>query len=610
MEGIYQKLRNLDAYPKINEDFYSRTLSGGLITLISSILMLFLFFSEFSLYLHAVTETKLLVDTTRGQTLRINFDITFPAIRCSLLSVDAIDISGEQHHDIRHDITKKRINAHGDVIEVRQDGIGAPKIDKPLQRDGSRLEHNEEYCGSCFGGEMGNQVEEIIKEEELTTVAWVVCLVKGVADGIKGKQLKGLGRATLLASSGWVCLVDHWVRKNLNESFLQSLAVGIHMATYGESKSLLYNKNDKLMRSRGSDDHCCNSCEEVREAYRRKGWALTNMDLIDQVSSLDFTLENFHMYFILFLSKVRKEFVIVGADVSLIRTSSQGGGQEGKQRLGTEEEKPQTSECKREGFVQMIKDEEGEGCNINGSLEVNRVAGNFHFVPGKSFHQSNFQLLDLLDMQKESYNISHRINRLAFGDYFPGVVNPLDGIQLMHETPNGVQQFFIKVVPTIYTDIRGRTVHSNQYSVTEHFKKSELMRLDSLPGVYFIYDFSPIKVTFKEEHTSFLHFMTSICAIIGAQFVLLSDLKANSFLFTNAFSSLLCDAFSSICKLNQHWHLHYRGDSRFLYLSWSKSNQEENGNWQIQLTFSVASCDIFRLTMARGSLRDEIGQPL
>ncbi|KAJ6385574.1 hypothetical protein OIU77_028706 [Salix suchowensis] len=48
MEGVYQKLRNLDAYPKINEDFYSRTLSGGLITLISSTLMLFLFFSEFS----------------------------------------------------------------------------------------------------------------------------------------------------------------------------------------------------------------------------------------------------------------------------------------------------------------------------------------------------------------------------------------------------------------------------------------------------------------------------------------------------------------------------------------------------------------------------------
>ncbi|KAJ6942143.1 endoplasmic reticulum-Golgi intermediate compartment protein 3-like isoform X2 [Populus alba x Populus x berolinensis] len=356
MDRIYQKLRNLDAYPKINEDFYSRTLSGGLITLISSVLILFLFFSELGLYLHKVTETKLLVDTSRGQSLRINFDVTFPAIRCSLLSVDAIDISGEQHLDIRHDISKKRINAHGDVIEVRQEGIGAPKIDRPLQRHGGRLGHDEEYCGSCFGGEM-------------------------------------------------------------------------------------------------SDDDCCNTCEEVREAYRRKGWAMTNMDLIDQ--------------------------------------------------------------CKREGFIQMIKDEEGEGCNINGSLEVNRVAGSFHFAPWKSFHQTNFLIQDLLDLQKDSYNISHRINRLAFGDNFPGVVNPLAGIQLMHDTPNGVQQFFIKVVPTIYTDIRGRTVHSNQYSVTEHFKKSELTPLDSLPGVYFFYDFSPIKVIFKEEHISFLHFMTSVCAIIG-----------------------------------------------------------------------------------------------
>lgn len=32
-----------------------------------------------------------------------------------------------------------------------------------------------------------------------------------------------------------------------------------------------------------SDDDCCNSCEDVREAYRKKGWALSNPDLIDQV---------------------------------------------------------------------------------------------------------------------------------------------------------------------------------------------------------------------------------------------------------------------------------------------------------------------------------------
>ncbi|CAN1324709.1 Endoplasmic reticulum-Golgi intermediate compartment protein 3, partial [Linum perenne] len=202
MDAVVQKLRNLDAYPKINEDFYSRTLSGGVITLVSAIVMFFLFISEFSLYLHTVTETKLLVDTARGETLRINvnhlprfyfftsclqFDVTFPAIPCSLLSLDAMDISGEKHFDIRHDITKKRINAQGHVIEAKQSGIGAPTIEKPLQKHGGRLEHGETYCGSCFGAET-------------------------------------------------------------------------------------------------SDDQCCNSCEEVQEAYKKKGWALTNADMIDQVS--------------------------------------------------------------------------------------------------------------------------------------------------------------------------------------------------------------------------------------------------------------------------------------------------------------------------------------
>ena len=49
MDAIFNKLRNLDAYPKINEDFYRRTFSGGLITLASSFFMLFLFFSELSM---------------------------------------------------------------------------------------------------------------------------------------------------------------------------------------------------------------------------------------------------------------------------------------------------------------------------------------------------------------------------------------------------------------------------------------------------------------------------------------------------------------------------------------------------------------------------------
>ncbi|CAA7401714.1 unnamed protein product [Spirodela intermedia] len=358
MEGVFGKLRSLDAYPKINEDFYSRTLSGGIITIASSVVMLLLFLSELGLYIHPSTETKLVVDTSRAETLRINFDVTFPALACSMLSLDALDISGEEHLDVKHDIIKKRIDSHGNVIEARQDGIGAPKIEKPLQRHGGRLEHNETYCGSCYGAEV-------------------------------------------------------------------------------------------------SDEDCCNSCEEVREAYRKKGWGMSNPDLIDQ--------------------------------------------------------------CKREGFLQRIKDEEGEGCNVYGFLEVNKVAGNFHFAPGKSFQQANVHVHDLLGFQKDSFNISHKINRLTFGEHFPGVVNPLDGAQWVQQSQHGVYQYFIKVVPTVYTNINGHVIQSNQFSVTEHFM-SEIVLRQYLPGVFFFYDLSPIKVTVTEAHVSFLHFLTNVCAIVGGVF--------------------------------------------------------------------------------------------
>ncbi|KAJ3703094.1 hypothetical protein LUZ61_006799 [Rhynchospora tenuis] len=356
--GFLNKLKNLDAYPKINEDFYKRTLSGGIITAISAVVILLLFFSETSLYLKTTTETNLVVDTSRGEKLQVYFDVTFPEVPCTLLSVDTQDISGEQHYDIRHDITKKRLHVHGHVIEATRDGIGATKIDRPLQKHGGRLEHDEKYCGTCYGAE-------------------------------------------------------------------------------------------------ATEDQCCNNCEEVQEAYKKKGWALPNLDLIDQ--------------------------------------------------------------CARESFVERVKAQQGEGCNVGGFLEVSKVAGNVHFMPGKGYHHSNVQLQELADFKLDNFNITHTINKLSFGQKIPGVVNPLDGAMWTQEGSSGTYQYFIKVVPTIYTNVAGHEIKSNQFSVTEHFKDGNVKQ-KSQAGVIIYYDFSPIKVIFKEEKRSFLHYLTNLCAIVGGVF--------------------------------------------------------------------------------------------
>ncbi|GJN14775.1 hypothetical protein PR202_gb01633 [Eleusine coracana subsp. coracana] len=46
MEAFLQRLKGLDAYPKVNEDFYKRTLSGGVVTVVAAVVMLLLFISE------------------------------------------------------------------------------------------------------------------------------------------------------------------------------------------------------------------------------------------------------------------------------------------------------------------------------------------------------------------------------------------------------------------------------------------------------------------------------------------------------------------------------------------------------------------------------------
>ncbi|PWZ55854.1 Endoplasmic reticulum-Golgi intermediate compartment protein 3 [Zea mays] len=72
MDAFLQRLKRLDAYPMVNEDFYKRTLSGGIVTLVVAVVMLLIFISETRSYFYSATETKLVVDTSRGESLRVN----------------------------------------------------------------------------------------------------------------------------------------------------------------------------------------------------------------------------------------------------------------------------------------------------------------------------------------------------------------------------------------------------------------------------------------------------------------------------------------------------------------------------------------------------------
>ncbi|XP_073166158.1 endoplasmic reticulum-Golgi intermediate compartment protein 3 isoform X3 [Lepidochelys kempii] len=210
------------------------------------------------------------------------------------------------------------------------------------------------------------------------------------------------------------------------------------------------------------DIRCCNSCDDVREAYRRRGWAFKNPDTIEQ--------------------------------------------------------------CKREGFSQKMQEQKNEGCQVYGFLEVNKVAGNFHFAPGKSFQQSHVHVhaVELHDLQSfglDNINMTHYIKRLSFGRDYPGLVNPLDGTDITAQQASMMFQYFVKVVPTVYMKVDGEVVRTNQFSVTRHEKIANgLIGDQGLPGVFVLYELSPMMVKLTEKHRPFTHFLTGVCAIVGGVF--------------------------------------------------------------------------------------------
>jgi hypothetical protein len=70
----------------------------------------------------------------------------------------------------------------------------------------------------------------------------------------------------------------------------------------------------------------------------------------------------------------------------------------------------------------------GEGCRIEGSMTVNKVAGNFHMTMGESIVRDGAHIHQFLPNEAPSFNVSHTIHSLSFGKTYPDMLpNPMDG---------------------------------------------------------------------------------------------------------------------------------------------------------------------------------------
>lgn len=73
----------MDFNPKTLDDFKERTGSGAAVSVVSICVIFLLVFSELRSYLTPVVTDHLYVDTTRGERIHINVNITFPSMPCA-----------------------------------------------------------------------------------------------------------------------------------------------------------------------------------------------------------------------------------------------------------------------------------------------------------------------------------------------------------------------------------------------------------------------------------------------------------------------------------------------------------------------------------------------
>lgn len=96
-------------------------------------------------------------------------------------------------------------------------------------------------------------------------------------------------------------------------------------------------------------------------------------------------------------------------------------------------------QCIREGVLKQEREKEElalkEGCTIFGHLEVNRMGGSFHIAPGKSFSLNHIHIHDVHPYSSSAFNTTHHLRHLSFGERLDAAnTHPLDGTEAVaHE---------------------------------------------------------------------------------------------------------------------------------------------------------------------------------
>ncbi|QPG74096.1 hypothetical protein FOA43_001417 [Brettanomyces nanus] len=147
-------------------------------------------------------------------------------------------------------------------------------------------------------------------------------------------------------------------------------------------------------------------------------------------------------------------------------------------------------------------------CRIFGTIPINRVQGEFHITA------KGYAYPDRTMAPEASFNFTHFISEFSFGDFFPYLDNPLDMTYKVTDEKRHSYHYKLDIIPTMYKKL-GLEIDTTQYAMSM-FETTERY----MPGIFFRYDFDPIKMIVAERRLSFWHFFVKLVTIIGGIWIM------------------------------------------------------------------------------------------
>lgn len=483
--------KRVNYFKKLPDDLTISTAHGSVLTIIGAVAMMMLFVLELRAFTTVKIDTVIEVDDTVDTMMRINFNVTIDDSPCDYVSVDLTDVTGTYEHNITRHITKVRLSRWRRWIALHPDeGAGMPAYIKPSDEELEQI-----------ANERAGKAAKVAAATAAGDVAALAELDAAKARDVHGNpvgEVVPLSQATLAAyvqthDMVFVNFFAPWCHWCLElEPIWAQAAAKLPELHYGEHVKM-------------ASIDCVLHVDFCREMHIR---AFPTLVLYS-----DHSMEQTQLYRSTRSLEAIHEFL-----------------EDNAKRHHVEHEQASAALARIASVSHKLEAEHGpEGCMIAGHLLAKKVPGTFHIKLHSPAYSHDSKLI----------NASHVLHHLSFGGVPSreadealggGAIMDLGrslakGSAFVAESNGRTFVHFHKVVCRLREYLSGVQVGS--YAYTMHSAQHEEKAPDSFPSIKFSYDLSPMKVVERESKMPFYHFVTSLCAIIGGFFTLLSFFESS-----------------------------------------------------------------------------------